>query len=200
MAIIKSGASTDQLSVDPNKAARVTIYDPQGKVIGQKKTYICSPNSWTIPATPTDMLLISGSGSTTVKVLRVAFSHYQTTLGLNIFSLVKRSSADSGGTAVVDTAVPLDSNDPGASATVQHYTANPTLGGLVGNVVVDRVLTKSLTAVDGSNANPYVMFRADQNVAPITLRGTGQQLALNFGGAALPAGLVIYPTIVWTEE
>jgi hypothetical protein len=201
-AVIKSGATTDNLTIDPtSKAARVTLYDASGKALGQKKTYICSPNSWTIPATPTDMFTLTGSATKTVRVLKLFFTALQTTLGFNIFLLVKRSTADSAGTFVADTAVPLDSSDAAATASVGHWTANPTLGSLIGNIEVERVITKSTTAVDGSEAGlHYVMFESGIDVAPITLRGAAEGLHLNFAGAALPTGLVIYPTIMWTEE
>jgi len=163
-----------------------------------KWSYAACVNSLTPPATPTDMATITGSATRTIKVTRVVFSSTQTTAGINTFFLVKRSTANSGGTSASVTAVPLDSTNPAATATVLSYTANPAaLGTAVGNVRASKLITPAPASLQ----NPEWIWEFDLlNTQPVTLRGTTQVLALNFNGAALPAGLNVNVAFHWTEE
>ena len=207
MAIIKSGASADTLTIDAtSKAARVTEYDSTGRELSvQSKTTFAASGTFTPPATPTDMLVIGGSASKTVRIVSIKFTTTNTAAGSQQFLLVKRSSADTNGTPVSATPIPLDSNDS-ASATVTHYTANPTLGSTVGTISTVRVASPA--AVPGSFAGVvsdagFEMLHWMQNSMmdkPITLRGTAQQVAVNFAGAALVSGQTHAYTVVWIEE
>jgi len=208
MAIIKNGASSDQLTIDPiSKAARVTMYDSAGReVSSQKLTTFAASGSFTPVATPTDIVTIIGSASKTVRVLSVTLGTVNTAAGSQILFLIKRSTADTGGTPVTATNVPFDSADT-ATAVVQHYTANPAaLGTTVGTI--NTVKVSSPVATPATFAG--IVFRTDVELLPIatltglpkpvTLRGVAQQLAVNFGGAALVAGQIHTYTVVWTEE
>lgn len=212
--IIKSGASANLLTVDSTGAARVTIYDAAGdaalvtaagalnvNIAGlniSKTTYSAAINSLTPPATPTDMVTITGSATKTVKILRIELSTTQTTAGINTFFLVKRSTANSAGTSSAGTAVPHDSTNAAATATVLAYTANPTLGSAIGNVRATKVLTPAPASL--ATAVQVWEFDGVSGGQPVVLNGTSQVLALNFNGAALPTGLNVNCTITWTEE
>lgn len=162
-----------------------------------KVSYQATVNALTPPATPTDMVTITGSATRTVRIISWEISTIQNTAGINTYFLVKRSSANTGGTSAAVTAIPLDANDAAATATVRSYTANPTLGGTVGSIRATRLLSPAAaTAQFGA----WVWSFDTLNSKPVVLRGTAQVLALNFNGAALPAGLSVSCSINWTEE
>lgn len=209
MAVIKSGATSDQLTVDPtSKAARITVYDSSGReVSAQSKATYAASGTFTPAATPTDLLNIIGSNTKTIRVISIKFTTTNTAAGSQQFFLIKRSAANTGGTAVAATMIPQDSNDASATATVQHYTANPTgLGTAVGTISTIRVA--SPVAVPGSFAGivndagvELLHWQSNTHLdKPVVLRGNTQVLAVNFNGAALVSGQTHAYTVVWTEE
>lgn len=227
MAIIKSGVSTDVLTIDPtSKAARATLYDASGNVIGlatsakqdtantslaaiqsslaggfsptdgTKATYAATVNALTTAASATNIVTINGSASKTVRVVKVLLSGIQTASGNMTVLLRKQSTADSGGTPSSVTAVPHDSTSAAASATVNSYTGAPSAGSLVGVVVCKRVTFPSAATAFDS---PLDFFIADIPAQAIVLRGVAQGLAISFNGVTLTGGSV-NATICWTEE
>lgn len=148
----------------------------------------------TLAAAATDFFTITGSASTTVFITKIAISGIQTTGGVSPVSIIKRSTANSGGTSSDIAEIPHDSSDAAASATVLAYTANPTLGSTVGTIRQRNVPFTGTTAT--TNGNVPIDF--GQSGRPVVLRGTGQVLALNLGGATL-AGGVAYVDIEWYE-
>ena len=205
MAIIKSGATSDNWTIDPtSKAGRVTQYDTTGRLIAlqTKATYGVSTTPFTPPATPTDMATLTGSGSKTIYVYGVTIATTQTTAGVNRIYLIKRSAANTGGTSAAPTIVPYDSNSAGATATPLSYTVNPgALGAAVGNISVMNVYSPILaTGTSSLNQDMYARTTPFTLDTPIILRGTTQVLAVNFNGAALPAGLSVIVNFIWTEE
>lgn len=209
MATIKSGASTDQLTIDPtSKAARVTLYDANGREVSpqSKATYMAS-GTFTPPATPSDMVKITGSATKTIRVIAFIIVTTNTAAGSQQFLLIKRSADDTTGTFVAATAVPVDSNSPAATAVVGHYTANPGgLGAAVGTVNTKRVASPAAVPasfagiVDDAGVDMIPQAGSSLMDQTVTLRGVAQILALNFNGAALVAGQTHAYTIVWTEE
>ncbi len=209
MATVDSGAnSSNKLTIDPtSKAARVTIYDSGGRELSlQSKATYAAANTFTPAANgPTDMVTITGSPNVTVRVLSFVIIVTNTAAGSQQFFLTKRSTADSGGTSVAGVAVPYDSNDPVANATVAHYTANAsTLGTATGNVNIIRVASPVLIPATWAgitnNAGYELLPMIDGMLKPITLRGNTQVLACNFAGVANVAGQTNGYRIVWTEE
>lgn len=210
MAIIKSGASTDQLTVDStSKAARITNYDSTGRELSlqAKQTFMAS-STFTPAATPTDLVIIEGSATKTVRVISFVITTTNTAAGSQQFFLIKRSTADTTGTFVAATAVPFDSNNSASTVNrVGHFTANPgALGTAVGTIVTKRVA--SPVAVPAtfagivSDAGVQLLDFSSNTLLdqPITLRGVAQCLALNFNGAALVAGQTHAYYLSWIEE
>ncbi len=135
-----------------------------------------------------------------VRVHRILFSATQTVAGnIGDWRLEKRAQA-TGGTSASMTAVPLDSGQLAARASVKNYTAEPTPGTLVGILWQPRMLVPApATAIQ-----PAWVFDFDTskllNGKPISLRA-GEALSLNFGGGALPTGLAnCQASVYWTEE
>ena len=84
-----------------------------------------------------------------------------------------------------------------ATAVLALYTVNPTgLGTAVGNVGAKRLFLNVSTAQEDQAVWD---FSTRQDKA-LVLRGTTDILALNFGGAAVPAGGVLDFEIEWEED
>lgn len=152
-------------------------------------------------ATPTDIFTINGSASKTVKLLRIGISATETTSGIINLTLLKRSTVNTGGTSAVVTAVPFDSTDVAATASVKSYTANPTaLGTLVGNLKNIKFVVP--VAAVGANATSQVELVECFGIAfakPFILRGTGESLAVNLNSTTV-TGNSFSIWIEWTEE
>lgn len=164
---------------------------------GIKATYSASIISATLAGSATDFFLIKGSATKTIRVLTTAVSF---TGGGSVVNaqLLKRSTANTGGTSTTQPNVPHDSNNVAGTASIVAYTANPTgLGNLVGGIraaKTDSPLTSSTTAPQWIE-----FFFGNRPGQGIVLRGTGESLAWNFNGATLSSG-AYSAYIEWTEE
>jgi len=142
----------------------------------------------------TDNAVLPGNASDTVLLTRVLVSCTQTTAGNITLNLIKRSAADTSGTSSAMTAVPDDSTFSAASSAPLSYTGTgPTAGAAVGNVD-----TYQLGCNATSTAGPNDIYILDRRLKPIVLRGTAQQLAVNFGNAAITGGNLTV-TFEWEE-
>lgn len=148
-----------------------------------------------LAAGATDLFTITGSATKIIKVLALHIAGNATTATTVSTSLVKRSTANTGGTSSVPTTVPHDSNNAAGTATVLAYTANPTaLGASVG--MLDAFRLDLPTVASATNGQLDENFDDGQ---PFTLRGTSQVLAINFNSTAIAGGSVNI-SIHWTEE
>lgn len=201
---LKSGASSDILTIDPtSKAGRATLYDANGRVLSldSKATYSAATALFTPPATPTDFFIINGSASKTVRIISLTWSALQTTAGINVLYLIRRTSANSGGTAVATTIVKHDTNDSSATAVAQHYTANPTTGSSSGQIQTLKLLTPAAASLVSNVHHQLLPVDAKGIYRPIVLRGVAEGLAINFNGAALPSGMANMSVgVTWIEE
>lgn len=159
--------------------------------------FMAASAPFTPGTTPQDVFTISGSATRTVQVVWMAITTVQTSAGTNAWSLVKRSTANSGGTSATVAGVPLDDAFPAATAVVRQYTANPTAGTLIGSMWSGRVPSPApATAVGDFEKIVPVGGRGTRT----TLSGTTDVLAWNFAGAALPSGLSVQAVVCWTEN
>lgn len=165
------------------------------QVDGAKATYSGAVRGLVPAATPTDIFTISGSATTVVRILRIVLSATQTTGGMIDVLLIKRSSIDTAGTPAAVTAVPHDSSSPAATAVVQSWTANPTLGGTVGTIRAEKLWVPVVTAAGQTRDWDF----GNGPRQGIVLRGATQQLAVNLNSITLTGGLVDI-SIEFTEE
>lgn len=171
---------------DPGIITRNLPYEPN--------FYSATSGQFTSAATATDVATITGSATKTIRIKRVRITGTTTSgspIGINI-RIIKRSAANTGGTSVNDTEVPYDSSSPAATATVVHYTANPSaLGTAVGDIACSRTsFTQSgLTGGD-------LIYDFTEN--PIILHGTSQILAVNFNSVTV-TGSNICIVFEWAE-
>lgn len=160
---------------------------------GNKTTYSCSTTG--AAGVVGDTLTITGSATKTVRVTRISLSGVATALADIDVTLVKHSTADSGGTSSGVTLTPMDSANAAATATVLLYTVAPTPGTVVGtplrSVKYGTVATTSAAAIQ-------VWDFGNGPKQGVVLRGVAQQLALNFSAA--PAGGSFDIDIELTEE
>lgn len=208
MAIIKSGSSDDHLTINANNAARITMYQGARPInmIGDSCFQASGPlTAFTAAATATDLVVLIGSQNKVVRVYSVFLVTTNTAAGSQAFYLIKRANPNVGGTSVLAQAHPGDQMD-GPTATVQHYTANPsTLGNPLGTINIVRVASTILipsnfagvSRLPGVELLPWYMNSFTDK--PVTLRGQ-QTLAINYNGAAVVAGQVHQYRIVWTES
>lgn len=191
--VAQSGTWTVQPGNTPNTAPWLI-----SQTLATKTLYSAATNNLTPPATPTDIVTITGSGTKTIRVLAIELFPTQTLSGTNTFFIVKRSTANSAGTSTTPTIVAHDSNNAAATAVVRQYTANPTLGTTVGTVLVAKVTTPAPGGLVGEGF--MFDFTRSGFDSGLVLRGTGEVLALNFNGAALPGGLNINANVIFLEE
>lgn len=165
---------------------------------GRKATYSASVANFTPVATPTDFFSITGSGSKIIRVLGIRISGVATSGTIVNTRVVKRSTANSGGSPSSLTAVAHESSQSAATAVVATYGVNPTTGTLVGAMHI----RKHALVTDASNIVPQLLdleFGQDNGKA-IVLSGTTEVLALNWNGDAVPSGTALDIEITWTEE
>jgi hypothetical protein len=149
--------------------------------------YVASFSSVAPAANATDIITVTGSGTQTIIIKKIEVSGVATVGDKYRLALLRRSTADSGGTATTSTAVTLDTGQAANTATFNQYSANPTLGTLVGQPMSNWVVPLSIAGA-GVSTNPVVLFEATDTLKGIVLRGTSQQLAINGLGTSIPTG------------
>lgn len=142
-------------------------------------------------ATPTDVLLIQGSATKTLRIKRIALGGIATANGNMPVSLVRRSAAPTGGTLAAIAGGAHDAvNDGAATGVVSKFTANATsVGTAVATIGQGRVFF--ITTATGGPPAPLVWEFATRQDKAFILRGSSDYLAINLGGGALTAGAVL---------
>jgi hypothetical protein len=193
-----------------NKSGTIKITDAAGTAFGtstnpiqvsefEKATYSASILALAPATTPTDVFTITGSASKVLRVTYLEVFGIQTTAGHPVIQLVKRSTANTGGTSAAVTAVPYDSSDAAATGTVLSYTANPTaLGTSVGVVRAGRIFVPTSATASDQHGVRWDFGTRDNGKA-VVLRGTTQVLAVNLNSVTLTGGSLSI-NVEWTEE
>lgn len=167
-----------------------------------RETYSATAFGIVPAASATDVFTITGSESKTIYIHKIQVSGTRTAHAHNQVILLKRSTANSGGTSTTRTAVPHDSTNAAATATVTSYTANPTLGTLVGELASNTlslpVQTPSNAQGNGGSVTPW-LWEFTSIGQPLVLRGTSQVLSINFNSVTITGGNLNF-SIEWSEE
>ena len=180
---------------DVARSAPGTVGIPSVNTEGTKRTYSCGTGGFTPVATATDFLTIVGSASTTVRVTRIAISGFATSAITEEIFLIVRTTADSAGTKTSPTIAQHDQNDAAATAVVNLYSGNPTLGSS-GGILRQAKLNCGATGAAGT----IVWDFTTRNSKGIVLRGIAQNLCLNYNGAAVPSGMSLAIDVEFSEE
>jgi len=163
-------------------------------------TFMASSTEFSAGTAPTDVFTISGNATTNVYVLRMGISTTQTTAGSNAWYVVKRSTANAGGTHASPTVVPFNSNATAGAATILQYTVNATTGTLVGKLWSGHLNSVApATAGIGGYDGVVIDFLSPMS-QPIALLSAAETLAWNFGGASLPVGMSVLAWVLWAES
>ena len=176
------------IAVAPNKSLQVTTE-------GTAATYGVAGVAITPAATPTDVVTIIGSATKTVRIKQVTVSGVASTAGSMDVSLVKRTAANTAGTASTPSIALFDSADGVATAVVKQYSANPSALG-AGIAIANKTLNLGLAGAAGA----VVFDFATRNDKALILRGVAQCLAINLNGQAVPTGGAISYTIEFEED
>ena len=160
-------------------------------------TYSAGAASYTGYANPTDFFSIAGSAGKTISIINIRLSGYATANNNIPVALVKRSTANTGGTPTTLTRVPLDSIFRPATATLVTYAAAPTLGTLVGALCACQVELPATSGVGGTIME-WQFNRLGSS--PLVLRGAGEMVSLNAYGVSFPAGTNLNITVTWIEQ
>jgi hypothetical protein len=163
-------------------------------VEGKKPTYSYAPAAAVTPAaTATDVVVLTGSASKTIRVIRACLDASAGTPGPLTFALTKHTTADTGGTSTAGAATQHDSNDPAPSGTVALYSANPTVG-------TATTIQSGVIWATGAGVKDWRCFTfGDIADEKIVLRGVAQQFAITHLGTAIPGTAAVHYKIEWSE-
>ena len=166
---------------------------------GARPTYAVTVPGISLAATATDFATLAASPTKVVRLTGVRVSGTATAGATIAFYLIKRSTANTSGTAVALTAGRYDNRTPVSSAVAQYYSANPTLG--TGAAIREEHMIVPAATSPGTAQVPLIWdFAFSGGMQPTLLPGSADTLALNFGGAAVPSGLSIHASLEWTED
>ena len=205
--------STLALTLAASAALAQTNVVPQtGLTTGYlaKNTYSSAFLGLASASSATDVLCISGSASKTVRLVEIKLGGSGTAITFPV-TLVRRASLDTGGTAASTTANPgvltqIASRDTGQTpntaptAVLISYTANPTINDTAPVYLDSQALSLAAATASGSGQVDfaYGLWNED-NILPPTLRGTTQQICVNFNATTITSPLLT-GVITWTEE
>lgn len=170
----------------------------------RKATYVCATPKFTPIASATDIWQMYGSASKTIKILKLEVMYSASSASYSDFFVIKRSTANSGGTATTPTICPLDSAFAAATGVVKYYASgsNPTTGTTVSNVAAAALAPIYIAGTTtGVMGNAYhVLYSADTGGA-LVLRGTGEGIVVNLNGATLGGtGPYVGIRVTFSEE
>lgn len=154
-----------------------------------KRTYAAAAK---ITPSPGQVLEIVGAASTTVEINRITLTLFGTAAGKIDVIVNKRSAAATGGTSTTPTKVPYDSSDAAAAASVKVYTANPSVGGVVGPV------RQGMLGVDGVKPSDRLRIESGTYSKSFTLTSAAQTITVDLAGT-MPTGAELAIDVEWTE-
>jgi hypothetical protein len=160
---------------------------------GFKATYRYCGLALTPVATPTDLIIIQGSTSKTLRIKHIKLSGVATAQGNMPVQIVRRTNVGTLGSAILTTVIaakhdPRDVN-PSASVTTVGTANITTVGPSAGIEGVGRLgLPASGTGVAHQDALWDFSTRQDK---ALVVSGNADFICVNLNGAAVPAGGVI---------
>ncbi len=151
-------------------------------------------------ATPTDWVVLRGSATKTVQVVRTSFTGFATAATDILFTYKTHSIANTAGTSTTPAIIQRDSLDPAPTASILLYSAAPTINASA--IIVENVWFALAVTMAAASTLPVPRV-AEYSLGayePWVLHGVAQEFAINFAGAAIPAGGLYTYEITWTEE
>jgi|SRR6266850_2102129 len=167
---------------------------------GLKATYTYAISATAPYATPTDWIVIRGSATKTIKIIRIEISGAATAATEVLFNFKKHTVANTGGANTTPAPMQHDSNDGVSTAVVFLFSGAPTIDAsatIWKNIRLDLDIAPAASA---AAVDRYVYNYGAETSEPLTLRGIAQEFAINYGGVAVPSGGVYDVAITYTEE
>lgn len=161
------------------------------------RSYSSSIAGLTVANSGTDFATVTGASGSVIRILRVIISGIATAATSATVNVIRRTTANTGGTASAVTPVVQDGSEASA-ATVQSYTANPTLGTATAPGGTMKTLTVPLGTASAPQAPVILDFMAN-GITPPTLRKATDVFALNFNAVTV-AGNSLNITIEHDEQ
>ena len=187
-----SNGNAQQSAGNDGSTLSVSINSP-------KPTFRYTAVDITPVATATDVLVLKGSATKTIRVTRAGILGTATAAAIYDLYLTKRTAVNTGGTSTAPTPSQSDSSDAAATATLALYTANPSALGTGVTLEASKVYLPAGATPAGAGTQREFTFGNRNDKAPV-LRGVAESITFNFAGAAVPAGASLYLIIEWTED
>lgn len=164
---------------------------------GTKATYSVAVTGLVTAATATDIFTLDASSTKLVRLLQAQVTCTGTAVTVPV-TIVKRSTLATAGTAQTLTITPNDPADGVATAVAKTWTANPTVGALVGAV---RATSMSVNAAAAVNPPTSAAFAFGMNVdkAMVLAKASTQEIAINFNSTTITTPLCTL-FAEWSEE
>lgn len=188
--IIPAGTDLDYSMPSLDKYGAVQVSDRRR----QARWYSAAGSVIVAAASGTTLFSITGNANTKTFVTKLAISGIHATGNVIDVFVRKRSTANSGGTSTAKNAVPHDSGDAAAQATVLAYTANPTPGTSLGEVRSAKVALPPATAPANS---PVEFWFGNEGSKPIALNSATEVLEFHLNGATTGGTFDCY--VEWFE-
>lgn len=191
------------VSKDSNRAIYESLTNGDARLQNAGlNSYFAYGEAYTAYATPTDLLTISGSASKVIRINNMVFRCQETTGALRKLFFVKRTAANTGGTATNPSAIKLDTNNAAATAVLALYSAAPAGLGAGTTLAVAPLVTTALTAAPAifSMGSHISAASAITTTTPVVLRGATEFLCANWNGNAWGSGQIAQWEISWTES
>ena len=159
-------------------------------------------------ATPTEVVVMQGSATKTIRISNIRVQGWSTTAGVMKWKMSRRSTAGTLGSAVL-TAIPTQGkNDSGtvAASTLVISTVGTANYGTPGTLsaILDCGVVGFNLAAQINNTLPWAPVSAVNAAQAIVLRGTSDWITLDggadAGGDAVPSGGVALITVEWSED
>lgn len=157
-------------------------------------------------ATPTEVVVMQGSATKTIRLTLIKVQGWSTTAGVMKWKASRRTTAGTLGSAVL-TAIPTQGkNDSGtvAAPTLTISTVGTANYGTVGTLsaILDSGVVGFNLAAQIGNSLPWTPVKGAAQA--LVLRGTSDWITLDggadAGGDAVPAGGVALITVEWIED
>lgn len=170
-----------------------SIFTLAYEVSTSKPTYSATSGAISPASSATDVCGINGSATKTIRVRRVIVTGNATTTAVTEpLVVMKRSTANVGAGAGL-TKVPYSSTSAAASAAVDVWTTNPTVGTAVG-MLADILVSLPVS----TSPQQATVFEFGKFGSPVFLRGAAQGLFINLSGVTITGTLNC--TFEWTED
>lgn len=165
-----------------------------------RTTYSAAVTGLVAASSASDVFGISGLVGHTIRITRICVSGRATAAASEDVLLIKRSTADTGGTpGTTPVAVPNSSASVASNATLVDYTANPTTGTGVGNVGAKQMFLGNLTTAAPGSAACWDWSAGSRLEQELILTTAAEQLVVNLNGVT-NSGNVHNIEVSWTEE